>query len=232
MTKALDDELDAFRHDLSRHHLFLTLERRIKNPASKRSRPRSETLLSAYIVLSCGRFELYLQRMFFLSADDLRQRPFDSQDARIPKIDKFHRQNLMGFIHWATRANGLSQADLSLKIHDYSVAVAAGHIFSESFSYTDANPKTETVKGMFSRFGIEDSFSKIEKTYNDGRGRRLSKGIIETTLDNFVNRRHEAAHHGRIPNVTRADAEDDHTFIIALAEAIRAVLSQHLAAIV
>jgi hypothetical protein len=82
MTIAINDALDRFEKDITKNGLFLAIESRIKNPASGRSRSRSETLLSAYIALTCGRFESYLQDVFFASADDLRIRIGKSNDPR------------------------------------------------------------------------------------------------------------------------------------------------------
>lgn len=90
MSASVAAELKRFHDDIKRHELFLQLEGRIRNPAHIRSRPRSETLLSAFVSLSCGRFEQYLQKCFYFAADDLRQRIGSSTDARITKVDVFH----------------------------------------------------------------------------------------------------------------------------------------------
>jgi RiboL-PSP-HEPN len=233
MAAAVDTVLRSFERDIIRNNIFLVLERKIKNPAGNRSRGRSETLLSAYVSLTCGRFEKYLQDVFFASADDLKKRIVKSNDPRIIKREKFHWTNINSFIVWvAGHGRRLSKSQLEVEIQAYVTAVAAGEIFPDSFKYTNANPKSDTLREMFARFGVEDSFSKLAANYLDSRGRKLGKALLETTLDNFVSRRHEAAHHGRIPNVTRVDAADDDVFIRAFAAAIAKVLKNHIAAIV
>jgi hypothetical protein len=233
MTTTIDDALYNFEKDIVRNGLFLALESKIKNPASSRSRGRSETLLSAYVSLTCGRFENYLQEVFFASADDLRARIGKSNDAKITKWEKFHWTNIYSFIQWTTTAGKrLSKADLEIKIKAYAKAIAVGEVFPESFQYTNANPKSETVGEMFRRFGIEDPFGKLSAVYQDSRGRTFNINLIQSSLDSFVDRRHQAAHYGRVENMTRADAAGDDVFIRALAQAVASVLRSHLAAIV
>jgi hypothetical protein len=231
MTKLLDEELRRLNSDLSRNYLFLSLEQKIRNPVSTRSRPRSETLLSAYVVLSCGRFERFLKQMFYLAAQDLRDRIGSPTDARIPKPDAFLWNNINGFVSWAARAKGVSHSNMISLVEDFAASVQGGLIHPASFQRTDANPNTETVRAMFSRFGVEGCMPKLESVYLDAQGRRLPRQLIEDKLNEFVKRRHEAAHHGRIPNVTRADVADDHVFIAALCAAINQVLKAHLALI-
>jgi hypothetical protein len=233
MTATIDAALSRFKKDILKNGLFLTIESKIKNPASSRSRSRSETLLSAYISLTCGRFEDYLQDVFFASADDLRIRIGKSNDPKIIKWEKFHWTNIHSFIKWTTTAGRrLSKADLEIKIKAYAKVIADGEIFPDSFKYTNANPKSETVGDMFRRFGIDDPFSKLSAAYLDSKGRTFNKNLLESSLNNFVDRRHQAAHNGRIANMTRADAADDDVFILAFAQAIASVLKSHLGAIV
>ncbi len=233
MTSTIDEALSRFEKDIAKNGLFLSIEGRIKNPASSRSRSRSETLLSAYISLTCGRFENYLQEVFFASADDLRSRIGQSNNPRITKWEKFHWTNIYSFIKWtATAGRRLSKADLELKIKAYAKVIAAGEIFPESFRYTNANPRSETIEDMFRRFGIDDPFGKLSSTYVDSRGRTFNRNLLESSLDNFVDRRHQAAHNGRVANMTRADAANDDVFIRAFARAIASVLKSHLGAIV
>lgn len=232
MTAALLNSLANFKSDVARNSLFLSTESKITNPASCRSRPRSETLLSAYVSLTCGRFEFYLQEAFLLAADDLRNRIVKSNDPRIPKGDKFHKTNIKSFISWSVgQGRRLDWSDLEAKILAYAQAISAGDIFPESFQYTNANPNAETLKEMFQRFGIEDCFRKLSAKYVDSLGVTLNDNLIKNKLNTFVLRRHEAAHHGRIPNMTRADAAGDDIFILALASAVNAVLVEHISAI-
>jgi hypothetical protein len=232
MTAAIDDALRLFQKDVIRNGLFLAIEGRIKNPAGSRSRARSETLISAYISLTCGRFESYLQDVFFASADDLRIRIGSSNDPKIIKREKFYWTNIYSFIQWtATTGRRLDKNDLEAKIKAYAQVIAIGEIFPESFKYTNANPSSEQVAEMFRRFGVEDPFGKLSGSYRDSRGRTFPKNLLESTLKSFVNRRHQAAHHGRVANMTRADAADDDIFIRAFAQAIASVLKNHLSAI-
>ena len=149
MTAALDRVLDEFVRDVTRHEIFLNIESKIRNPAGIRSRPRSETLLSAYVSLSCGRFENFLQETFYHAADDLRVRIVSSSDTRITKVDKFHWQNINGFIKWAATAKGVDKTVIATKIAQYSQDISQGHIFPESFKYTNAKPKAETQHENF-----------------------------------------------------------------------------------
>lgn len=231
MSAAIINELSQFQKDIKKNEMFLKLEQKIKNPANPRCSARSETLLSAFVSLSCGRFERYLQKCFFHAADDLRQRIGSSLDARIVKVSKFHWQNLNGFIDWAAKAKGVDKTDLLIEIKEFSDAISAGNIYPKSFQYTHANPNCETLKRMFSRFGIEDALKKISNQYLDSMGRSFSSTLIESTLNGFVKRRHEAAHHGRIEGVTRVDVNEDRIFIQALAEAINKVVVSHLSTI-
>lgn len=232
MTAALIKSLSNFRSDVARNSLFLSTESKITNPASARSRPRSETLLSAYTSLTCGRFESYLQEAFFLAADDLKNRIVKSNDPRIPRGDKFHKMNIQSFIGWSVgHGKRLEWGELEVKILAYAQAISAGEIFPESFQYTNANPNAATLKDMFLRFGVEDCFNKLSNKYLDSRGVSLNDNLIKNKLNTFVGRRHEAAHHGRIPNMTRADAAEDDIFILALATAVNAVLIDHISAI-
>ncbi len=233
MTAALPLALASFTADVGRNKLFLAVEAKIRNPVSVRSRPRSEILLSAYVSLTCGRFESYLQEAFRLAAEDLRVRISKSNDQRIIKHDKFHRNNMQNFIAWSVGPGRyLGWADLEPRIVAFAQAISAGDIFPESFQYTKANPKADTVKSMFNDFGVESPFQKIAVKYIDSSGRKLNENLIRTKLDNFVKRRHQAAHNGRIPSMTRADAVDDSIFIVALAAAINEVLIGHLHLIV
>ncbi len=231
MTRELDAELRSFKSDLKRNYLFLSTEARIRNPASPRSRPRSETLLSAYTVLSCGRFENFLKQSFSLAASDLKLRIVNSRDPRIPEADKFHWNNINGFIEWSSRAKNITRSEMSIKIEEFAASISQGHIYPPSFQNTEANPKSEIVKKMFNKFGVDDPIQKISDRYLDSLGRSLTKTTIESKLDTFVNRRHEAAHHGRIPSVTRVDIGDDHIFMNALAEGIKRTLADHVGAI-
>jgi hypothetical protein len=122
--------------------------------------------------------------------------------------------------------------DGELKIKAYAQIIAAGEIFPESFQYTYANPKSDTVGEMFRRFGIEDPFGKLSAAYLDSKGRTFNINLLQSSLDNLVDRRHQAAHNGRVTNMTRADAADDDVFIRAFAQAIASVLKSHLAVIV
>lgn len=232
MTVALQGVLDDFLKDLERHEVFIKLEAKIKNPASSVSRPRSETLLSAYVSLSCGRFERFLQQSFYHAADDLRQRIVMANDQRIIKVDTFEWQNVNGFLKWAASAKGVSHADILLKVRSFSLAMNNGHIFPESFQHTNANPNSDTLTGMFGNFGIEHPFNKLAMSYLDALGRSFTAPLIKTTLDAFVKRRHQAAHYGRISGMTRVDAQSDHIFIVGLSKAIINVLIAHTAQIV
>jgi hypothetical protein len=170
--------------------------------------------------------------VFFLAAEDLKNRIVKSNDPRITKWEKFHKTNIKNFIIWSVgQGKRLEWSDLEAKILAYAQAVSTGEIFPESFQYTNANPNSETLKDMFQRFGIEDCFRKVSARYQDSQGRTLNDNLINSNLNTFVKRRHEAAHHGRIPNMTRADAAEDDIFIVALAHAINVVLIDHISAI-
>ena len=174
-----------------------------------------------------------VRELFFASADDLRVRIGKSDDPKIIKWEKFHWTNIHSFIQWAaTAGRRLSKPDREVKIKAYAKVIAAGEIFPESFRYTSAKPKSETVADMFRRFGIEDPFSKLSAAYLDSKGRTFNKNLLQSSLDSFVDRRHQAAHNGRVANMTRADAAEDDVFIRAFAQAIASVLKNHIAAIV
>ncbi|MBE2991649.1 hypothetical protein IFR23_06420 [Sphingomonas sp. CFBP 13603] len=229
MTAALDQEMKSFLFDLKRNHLFLTLEARIKNPASKRSRPRSETLLSAYVTLTCGRFESFLKRSFHECAGELNQRFPDAKDDRLGQ--QFYWNNLNGFINWSSRAKGIDRIEMISMIENYTSAVAGGNIHPKSFDSTDANPNAETLKKMFNRFGVADPIQKLASNYSDTLNRTFSKSLIESNLNTFVRRRNQAAHEGRISGATRVDIQGDHVFVVGIAAAVKDVLTSHIAAL-
>lgn len=229
MTAKLNSELKSFLFDLNRNHLFLTLEARIKNPASNRSRHRSETLLSAYVTLTCGRFESFLKHSFRVCAGELNNRFATAKDNRLG--DQFYWNNLNGFINWSARAKGIDRVEMISMIEDYTSTISSGNIHPKSFDSTDANPNAETLKKMFNRFGIADPIQKLANTYSDSLHRTFSKSLIESNLNTFVRRRNQAAHEGRISGATRADIQGDHVFVVGMANAIKGVLTNHMAAL-
>ena len=229
MATALQTEAKSFGFDLARNQMFLTMEGRIKNPAHPRSRPRSETLLSAYVVLSCGRFESFLRTSFHSAATALGAKVTGSRDPKIPSVDRFHWHNLDGFVKWASKAKGVDRPEMIGKIEAFAASISAGKIHPASFESTDANPNPETVKKMFNRFGIDDPFQRLSVSYIDSLGRSFNKNLIEQRLSQFVKRRNEAAHHGRIAGASRTDIADDHVFMLALGKSIVDTLDAYVA---
>ncbi|WP_294336302.1 HEPN domain-containing protein [uncultured Sphingomonas sp.] len=193
MANQLDRELGTFRRDIQKNALFLEIEKKIRNPASVRSRPRSETLLSAFVTLSCGRFEDYLKRSFAVSAQMLSARIPQSDDARLGA--NFHWNNMNGFITWSSRAKNVDRVDMMTYIENFSAAVVSKNIFPLSFQNTSANPNSATIKNMFNAFGVSDPFAKLSSSYLDSKNRTFSKLLLEQNVDRFIKRRNQAAHH-------------------------------------
>lgn len=229
MAKSLSSELNDFLKDLNRNAFFLNVERRITNPASSRSRPRSETLLSAYVTLTCGRLESFLKRSFRASAQEINHKLISAKDQKLGA--NFYWNNLNGFVTWASRAKGVERPDMIAMIESFSASITAGTIHPKSFDATDANPTAETVKKMFNRFGVADPMQKVSAAYVDTFNRTLSRKLVEDYLDTFVRRRNQAAHEGRIAGATRVDIYGDHVFVGGFASAVSKVLTSHIAAL-
>ncbi|HWE45555.1 MAG TPA: HEPN domain-containing protein [Caulobacteraceae bacterium] len=230
MSAGVDLELATFRKDIKRNSTFLAAERRIGNPASARSRPHSETLLSAFVLLTCGRFEGFLQGSFYQAAVDLRDRIGKANDPRIPNHKEFHWNNLDGFLSWVARAR-IAKTDKIPRIEAFSAAISTGDIFPDSFKNTESNPNFDTLDRMFGRFGVKGPLAKLAANYLDNRGRHFAGTLIKATLNEFVRKRHLAAHTGRIPGLTRMDADDYNVFVDGLAESICKTLNAHTASV-
>lgn len=229
MADLLSAQYKSFRADIRKNELFLAIESRIKNPASARSRPRSEALLSAYVTLTCGRFEDYLKTIFGEAAVSLALRVPLATDLRLG--ESFYWNNLHGFIAWSMKSRRIDRADMISYIEQFSSSVASRKIHPRSFQDTVANPNAATLKSMFNQFGVSDPFAKLSAIYNDSLNRTLAKRIIEQNLNRFIRRRNEAAHQGRISGATRVDIMDDHIFMVGLAQAVKGVLANHVATV-
>lgn len=226
MASQLSKQLKIFVRDINKNRMFLDTEARIKNPASPWSRGRSETLLSAYVTLSCGRFEAYLKDIFGDAAKMLSTAVAQADDIRLGT--NFYWNNLHGFVSWSHRTKRLTRPDMIAHIEKFADSVVNKKIHPLSFQDTVANPNSATLKDMFNKFGVNDPIQKISDNYRDSKNRTLPKLVIAQNLDTFILRRNEAAHGGKISGATRVDIADDHVFLTALACSISTVLSTHI----
>ena len=202
---------------------LLAIEGKFKDPPLPADVPAVQGLRAACAVLVVAVFEDFLKSTFRDEIDD-----FSTKSLVFNKMPK-KLQVAAVFLQLEQAMEGPGEKfDRIAGVTAAATRVAGSKIMAESFASTNSNPNPLTVKGMFRNIDCPDIFAKCKARFEKTWGTPISATFVSDKLSEIVNRRHAAAHSGRLLNASRQDLKESVRFVRKLGATLELELRAHL----
>ncbi|KJS04688.1 MAG: hypothetical protein VR77_10705 [Flavobacteriales bacterium BRH_c54] len=222
--------LDKFKESLE---LAISL-RKIETDKYARNRqvdqPFKMGLRGGSAVLMVASFELYLRRLFEENIARLNTSPPSIDLIKLPENLKI--KIVFDGLNTPMKAPKYGPTTQKVDRID-SVLTACKHLIGEhinpsTFSETNSNPNSDTVKTKFKEVGIANIFVVIKTDFETKWGSVVAATFIEDKLNEIVNVRHVVAHTADTLNITKASQKEAIKFLKILSELLDKELDKHI----
>lgn len=181
-------------------------------------------------VLMVAAFEFYLKRLFEENIARLNTSPPSIDLQKLP--DKLKVKIVFDGLENPMKGPKFGPPSQKVDRID-DVLAACRHLIGEhinpaTFTDTNSNPNSDTIKNKFKDIGISDIFTIIKSEFEKKWGAAVAVTFIEDKLNEIVNVRHVVAHTADTLNITKASQNEALKFLKTLAELLDKEMDKHI----
>lgn len=222
--------LDKFKESLALSSSLKKIEREKYKNATQQNQPFIMGLRGGSAVLMVAAFEFFLRKLFEDSISRLNTSPPTIDLAKLPnkfkvKIVFDSLQNAMNGPKYGPKPDKVDRIDDVLASCRHLIGE---HINPSTFSDTNSNPNSGTVKEKFKEIGLTNIFDTIKTGFESKWGTVVAATFIEGKLDEIVNVRHVVAHTADTLNITKTSQNEALKFLKILAELLEKETDKHI----
>ena len=222
--------LEKFKESLE---LAISLKRIERDKFASKKQPNQPFIMGlrgGASVLMVAAFEFYLKRLFEENIARLNTSPPSIDLQKLP--DKLKVKIVFDGLENPMKGPkyGLSSTKVD-RINDVLAAcrhLIGEHINPATFTDTNSNPNSDTVKNKFKDIGISDIFTLVKSDFEIKWGGAVAVTFIEDKLNEIVNVRHVVAHTADTLNITKASQNEALKFLRVLAELLDREIDKHI----
>ncbi len=222
--------LDKFKESLELASSLKKIEREKYTNSTHNTQPFIMGLRGGSAVLMVAAFEFFLRRLFEDNISRLNTSPPSIDLDKLPnkfkvKVVFDSLQNAMNGPKYGAKPDKVDRIDDVLASCRHLIGE---HINPATFSDTNSNPNSSTVKEKFKEIGISNIFDTIKSDFETKWGTVVAGTFIEGKLDEIVNVRHVVAHTADTLNITKKSQNEALKFLKILAELLEKEMDKHI----
>ncbi len=221
---------DKFKESIELSSALKKIEREKYKNSTQQNQPFIMGLRGGSAVLMVAAFEFYLRKLFEDNISKLNTSPPTIDLQKLPsklkvKIVFDGLQNAMSGPKYGPKPDKVDRIDDVLSSCKHLIGE---HINPSTFTDTNSNPNSETVKAKFKEIGVSDVFGKIKSDFENKWGIVVAATFIGDKLDEIVNVRHVVAHTADTLNITKKFQNESIKFLKILAELLEKEIEKQI----
>jgi len=222
--------LKGFKESLKLASALKTIEREKFLKAKVKDRPSVMGLRGGAAVLMVAAFEYYLRTLFEIYISKLNTNPPSIDISKLP--DKLKVKIVFDSLTQSMKGSkyGAKKEKVD-RINDITTAckyLICDHVDPATFTETNSNPNSATVKAKFKEIGIEDVYALIKSDFEKKWGSRVAIRFVEDKLNEIVQIRHVVAHTTDTLKITKKTQNESLKFLTILAELLEKVIEKQI----